>query len=252
MSKKFIITEEERNQIKSLYKINEGAGDIIPLLIKSIFSSDDEESTDDQGSEESYLNNTSSGTVDSKWDKITEKVIDEFEGGYWNPKCGHTTKGMGKSTETMFGLDRYNGNWESTQDGKKFFRIIDNQKTKLGLKSFCKTWTHSYKGGNLEDTLKTLASKIMKNQYDINSKKFSPELKERVESNDRLLLHFAYACWNGPGYFEKFAKSLENGVKSDKSDEKLIKQAISDRQNSVLNHQDKVASVMTSPDLSLA
>ena len=54
MSKKFIITEEERNEIKSLYKINEGAGDIIPLLIKSIFMpTDDEESTDDQGSEES-------------------------------------------------------------------------------------------------------------------------------------------------------------------------------------------------------
>jgi hypothetical protein len=92
----------------------------------------------------------------------------------------------------------------------------------------------------------------MKNQYDINSKKFSPELKERVESNDRLLLHFAYACWNGPGYFEKFAKSLEDGVKSGKSDEELIKQAISDRQNTVLYHQDKVADVMTSSDLNLA
>ena len=43
MSKKFIITEEERNEIKSLYKINEGAGDIIPVLFSAIFSSDDEE-----------------------------------------------------------------------------------------------------------------------------------------------------------------------------------------------------------------
>ena len=247
MSKKFIITEEERNEIKSLYKINEGAGDIIPALIKSLLNPTDGKEDDD-----SYLNDTSSGSVDSKWDKITKKVIDEFEGGYWNPKCRHTTKGMGKSTETMFGLDRYNGNWESTQDGKEFFRIIDNEKTKLGLKSFCKTWTHNYKGGNLEDTLKTLAAKIMKNQYDINSNNyFSPELRERVESNDRLLMHFSYACWNGSGYFKKFAKSLENGIKSGKSDEELIKQAISDRQNSVLPHQDKVASVMTSSDLNL-
>ena len=159
MSKKFIITEEERNEIKSLYRINEGAGDIIPALIKAIFMK-----TDDEEDGESYLNNTSSGSVDSKWNKITKKIIDEFEGGYWNPKCGHTTKGMGKSTETMFGLDRYNGNWESTQDGKEFFKIIDNEKTKLGMKQFCKTWTHSYNGGDLEDTLKTLASKIMKNQ----------------------------------------------------------------------------------------
>ena len=248
MSKKFIITEEERNEIKSLYKINEGAGDIIPVFIKSLLNS-----MTGQKDDESYLNNTSSGSVDSKWDKITKKVIDEFEGGYWNPKCGHTTKGMGKSTETMFGLDRYNGNWESTQDGKEFFRIIDNEKTKLGLKPFCKIWFHNYKGGDLEDTLKTLASKIMKNQYDINSNNyFSPELRKRVESNDRLLMHFSYACWNGPGYFKKFAKSLEDGVKSGKSDEELIKQAISDRQNSVLYHQDKVASVMTSSDLNLA
>jgi hypothetical protein len=246
MSKRIVITEDEKNRIKSLYNINEqgiGAGAIIPALFSSIFSISDKKSN--------Y--GTSSGSVDSKWDKITKKVIDEFEGGYWNPKCGHTTKGMGKSTETMFGLDRYNGDWESTQDGKEFFRIIDNEKTKLGTQKFCKKWFHNYKGGNLEDTLKNLASKIMKNQYDINSNNyFSPELRERVESNDRLLMHFSYACWNGPGYFKKFAKSLEDGVKSGKSDEELINQAISDRKSTVLYNQDKVANVMTSSDLGLA
>ena len=92
----------------------------------------------------------------------------------------------------------------------------------------------------------------MKNQYDINSNNyFSPELRERVESNDRLLMHFSYASWNGPGYFKKFAKSLDDGVKSGKSDEELIKQAISDRKNTNLYNQDKVASVMTSPDFYL-
>ena len=35
-------------------------------------------------------------------------------------------------------------------------------------------------------------------------------------------MHFSYASWNGPGYFKKFAKSLEDGVKSGKSDEELI------------------------------
>jgi len=255
MSKKFIITEEERNEIKSLYKINEGAGDIIPIFLKSLITSPDDKKEDDEEDDEedneSYLNDTNSGSVDSKWDKITKKIIDEFEGGYWNPKCGHTTKGMGISTETMFGLDRKNGNWESTQDGKEFFRIIDNEKTKLGLKPFCKKWFHNYKGGDLENTLKTLASKIIKNQYDINSKEFSPELRKRVESNDRLLLHFSYACWNGPGHFENFRKSLERGLKSGKSDSQLIKQAISDRKKTVLYHQDKVADVMTSSDLNL-
>jgi hypothetical protein len=26
---------------------------------------------------------------------ITKKVIDKLEGGYWNPKCGHPSSGMG-------------------------------------------------------------------------------------------------------------------------------------------------------------
>jgi len=252
MSKKLIITEEERNNIKSLYNVNEifDAQTIINRLLKRL--DDKFKKPESESNTNSDLNKKNSGSVDSKWDKITKKVIDEFEGGYWNPKCGHTTKGMGISTETMFGLDRYNGNIESTQDGKEFFKIIDDEKTKLGLKPFCKTWTHNYKGGQLEDTLKTLAAKIMKNQYDINSNNyFSPELRERVESNDRLLMHFSYASWNGPGYFQKFAKSLEGGIKAGKSDEELIKQAISDRKNTNLYNQDKVASVMTSPDFYL-
>lgn len=42
MSKKFIITENERNEIKLLYNINEGAGDIIPALIKSLLNPTDD------------------------------------------------------------------------------------------------------------------------------------------------------------------------------------------------------------------
>ena len=79
MSKRIVITEDEKNRIKSLYNINEqgiGAGAIIPALFSSIFSISDEESN--------Y--GTSSGSVDEKWEKISEKVIDKFEGGYWNGK----------------------------------------------------------------------------------------------------------------------------------------------------------------------
>jgi hypothetical protein len=257
MSKRIIITEEEKNEIKSLYNINEqGAGDILKSLADTIvnmiktgkFGDDDNDENED-----SYLNDTNSGSVDSKWSKVTKKVINEFEGGYWNPKCGHQTAGMGKSTETMFGLDRYNGDIEKTPEGKEFFRLIDNEKNNKGMEQFCKKWKWNYKGGELEDTLKNLASKIMKHHYDNNSKNyFSPELKERVESNDRLLMHFAYATWNGPGFFKKFAKSLEDGIKSGKSDSELVKQAISDRKNTSLLNQDKVASIMTSSDLNFA
>jgi len=261
MSKKFLITENEKNQIKSLYNINEDMlSDFMSIIksemikvLKNSGTNNNSGSVDSNNNSGSVDSNNNSGSVDSKWDKITKKVIDEFEGGYWNPKCGHTTKGMGISTETMFGLDRYNGNIESTPEGKEFFRIIDNEKTKLGMVQFCKTWKWLYRGGHLEDKLKTLAAKIMKHQYDNNSKNyFSPELRKRVEANDRLLMHFSYASWNGPGYFKKFAKSLEDGIKLGKSDEELIKQAISNRKSTNLYNQDKVASVMTSSDLGLA
>ena len=83
MSKKFIITEEERNEIKSLYKINEGAGDIIPLLIKSIFMStdDDEEkksTTDLTGVTEKGQSLISNDSFKDRLSEISEKIgVDE-------------------------------------------------------------------------------------------------------------------------------------------------------------------------------
>ena len=212
------------------------------------------------------LSNSSSGSVDDKWMTVTKKVINKFEGGYWNgttPKnvqtsktgiCPNHPKGsMGASTETMFGLDRYNGNIESSPDGKEFFGIIDNQKKELGMDAFCKKWKWGYTGGENEEKLKNLAAKIMKRSYDRNAKAFfTPELQKRVEANDRLLMHFSYACWNGPGFFQKFANSLKNSVTSGKSDSELLSQAISDRHNTKLLRQEKVAAVLTDPNLNLA
>jgi hypothetical protein len=276
MSKRLIITESEKNEIKGLYNINEqdkpGFGDAIMALLKKSedeSNSDDKTKTDDtksDNSDDSYLNDKTSGSVDSKWMKVTKKVIDKFEGGYWNgstSKNTQTTKlgicsnhpdgSMGASTETMFGLDRYNGSIEKTSDGQEFFRLIDKQKKDLGMAQFCKKWKWNYKGGELEDTLKNLAAKVMKHSYDRNAGNyFSPELRKRVESNDRLLMHFSYASWNGPGFFQKFAKSLNNAVKDGKSDKELLKQAIEDRKGTRLLRQEKVAAVLTDPNLNLA
>lgn len=212
------------------------------------------------------MSSSSSGSVDDKWMNVTKKVIDKFEGGYWNgttPKnlktsilgiCENHPKGsMGASTETMFGLDRYNGSIEKTPEGKEFFEIIDKQKKDLGMSEFCKKWHWGYKGGEYEEKLKDLAAKIMKHSYDRNANNyFSPELKKRVENNDRLLMHFSYASWNGPGFFQKFAKSLNKSVEEGKSDTELLSQAISDRKNTRLIRQDKVAAVLTDPNLNLA
>jgi hypothetical protein len=84
MSKKFIITEEERNEIKSLYKINEGAGDIIPALIQSLLKSitgndDEKKSTADlTGVTEKGQSLISNDSFKDRLSEISEKIgVDE-------------------------------------------------------------------------------------------------------------------------------------------------------------------------------
>ena len=292
MKKLLLITESEKDAILKLHNLKEQdikpvetkpidtkPIDTKPAENKSAFSSFIDQIVDkakekiqnksfNSSSSNSGTTSTekfsSGGDVNSKWMNVTKKVITKFEGGYWHgataknvqtSKSGicptHPTGSMGLSTETMFGLDRYNGDIEKSAEGKEFFNIIDSQKKQLGMDGFCKKWRWLYTGGEYEDKLKDLAARVMKYQYDNNSKAyFSPELRKRVESNDRLLMHFSYACWNGPLYFKKFAKSLEKSLS--KSDNDLLSQAISDRKNTNLLRQDKVAAVLTDPNLNLA
>ena len=177
----------------------------------------------------------SSGSVDERWMSITKKVIDNFEGGYWNHwECkDHPYSAMFKNSgETMFGLDRKAGAIEKIKpEGEEFFKIIDDQKKKLGKAAFCKKWKYNYRGGESEDRLKDLAAKIMLKQYKSNMASFvkDPETKRRIENNNGLLLHMSYACWNGPAFFRDFAKEIEKGVREGKTDSQLIKIAKENR-----------------------
>jgi len=193
--------------------------------------------------------------VSSDFASITKTVIDKLEGGYWNGDfCGHKSSGMGKSTETMFGLDRYNGNIESTPEGKEFFAIIDKEKYDAGAKSsgegknmtwsnmgnFCQKWKWSYKGGDKEGVLKDLVVKNRKASFDRNMSNYvNAETKQKIESIPELTLHMSYATWNGPGFFKKFAKSLENKIKTGASNQELIDLAINDRSKTGLANKDK-------------
>jgi hypothetical protein len=192
---------------------------------------------------------------------ITKFIIDNFEGGYWNPFCKHPTSSMGKSTETMFGLDRYNGNIESKPDGKKFFEIIDNAKTDAGATSsgsgknmtwsnmskFCKTWKWLYRGGDKEDELKDLAVNIMKTVYDRNMSNYvkSDKTREKIETIPALTLHMSYASWNGPGYFQTFAKDLTNAVNQGKSDKELIDVGLKSRTDDRRMNKPKVLAAIS-------
>lgn len=201
--------------------------------------------------------------VDSDFSNITKKVIANFEGGYWhgstpeNEKtskmgiCSNHPKGsMGKSTETMFGLDRYNGNIESSPEGKEFFEIIDNQKKQLGMAEFCKKWKWLYRGGEQQQKLLDLAVTIMKRSFDRNMANFvkDEKVKQKIMSNKGLLVHMTYACWNGPGFFQKFAKKLTEAVNAGKSDAELIDVAIQSRAGTKLLNKSKVEAAIRNPD----
>lgn len=179
----------------------------------------------------------SGGDVSGNWMSITQKVIDTFEGGYWNHwECKNHPydKVYYKSGETLFGLDRKAGKIENiSPEGREFFRIIDEEKQKLGMGTFCQVWKYNYRGGPLEGKLKELAAKVMKVQYDRNMSAYvkNNEVKKRIEGNPGLLLHMSYACWNGPGFFQKFANKLEDGVNNGLSDQELIELAKGQREN---------------------
>jgi hypothetical protein len=223
-------------------------------------SSNNNKSQSDDNSENEVK--ISSGS-DSDFMDITKKVIANFEGGYWNGSttknesttklgiCKNHPKGsMGASTETMFGLDRYNGNIESSPEGREFFKIIDDEKQKLGMEAFCKKWKWLYRGGENEEKLKELAAKKMKSSFDRNMSNFvkDQEVKDKIMKNKGLLVHMTYACWNGPGFFKKFANELTDAVKQGKSDSELLDVAIQSRANTKLLNKDKVATAIKNPD----
>lgn len=237
MGKKFVVRISEQDLSDLIAKQMLGSGNVMGDIIKGLLNpSSSKDSTKNSNSSSTTFNTP--GSVEDKWMKVTKKVIDNFEGGYWNYwQCkNHPWRSMFRqSGETLFGLDRKAGKIENLgPEGKEFFRIIDDEKKKLGMSNFCNKWTYNYRGGELEERLKDLASKLMFSQYQKNMSNYvkDPETKKRIEGNDGLLLHMAYATWNGPGYFQKFAQKLEKAVKEGKSDEELLDVAKNSRTGS--------------------
>lgn len=178
--------------------------------------------------------------VDAAWMAITDKIIDNFEGGYWNNDktqpadkicSNHPYAAMyANSGETLFGLDRRAGGIDKIKPyGEQFFGIIDAEKARLGSE-FCNVWVYNYRGGDKEAELKKLASKVMYDLYQDYAKRYlSNEARKIVESNKRLLFHFAYATWNGPAFFDDFGNVIDQGISHGKSVGELIDLSIAAR-----------------------
>jgi hypothetical protein len=187
------------------------------------------------------------------FDYITGLVIDKLEGGYFHPdmRTNNPSKfgSYHRSGETMFGLDRhaghslfystprkssdviknmdyiYSGAYKyKSPEAKKFWEIVDKANAR-------KNWSWNTRGGNKEKELRDLVGKIMFPQYEFLAKTYlTPESREIIESDPRLLFNFIYAVWNGSGWFKKFANDFNKSVKSGVTNkDKLVEQVISSR-----------------------
>lgn len=187
--------------------------------------------------------------------KVTGKVIDHLEGGYFHPnmRTANPLKfgAYHRSGETMFGLDRHAGhdlyyktprkastvlaNLPFIESGiyeyknkasELFWKTIDNANAK-------NIWKWNYKGGDLSLKLKDLAATIIYNQFIFLFKKYlSLKAQQIVESNEKLLFHFIYATWNGSGWFQKFATIFNKEVLKTTDINELIKVVLNSRINS--------------------
>lgn len=168
------------------------------------------------------------GLSANDFDKMMNVIIEKLEGGYYHPDMlsdGRIKdKRFGNSGETLFGIDRKAGNWESrSSKGREFFAILDSVNAR-------KNWNYNYMGGSYRPQLQKLATEMIKDDYISNSKKYlSKESQSIVNSNPKLTFNFIYATYNGPGWFQRFAKLINQLVESGTTDPDTLSKSLIDR-----------------------
>ncbi len=170
------------------------------------------------------------GVAASDFNRIIDIVVDNLEGGYYHPdmlKDGRVKDSRyGASGETMFGMDRKAGNTERTQAGREFWALIDAENAR-------EKWPWNYMGGSLAPQLKAKVAEIMKPNFeDYLGRYMAEDARKIVMSDVGLTFNFAYAVWNGPGWFQRFARVINEKVASGITDPKeLLKIAVDTRKN---------------------
>jgi hypothetical protein len=189
------------------------------------------------------------------FNEVVKIVINKLEGGYYHPdmlKDGRVKDSRyGGSGETMYGLDRFAGHglyystprkgkdpiddlqyldsYEyKTPAAKEFWETIDSQNAR-------QTWKWGDKGpAALQPRLLELAGNIIKPEYErLAAKYLTPEALKLVNSDGRLLFNFIYSTWNGSGWFQKFAKAVNDAVASGVTNtDQLVQVALDSRVNS--------------------
>ena len=209
---------EEVSRQKELMNLNEqglnfmsGVGDkLASSLLKSLmqdtlgFESPDSDNKTSDVETKSDSSSTDTGQP-TNFEKEVNKVIDNLEGGYYHPDMNKSD--MGKSGETMMGMDRkYGVGFTQTSAGKEFWKLIDDSNAR-------NNWKWNYMGGPLEGRLRKLVVRMIQPEYEKLSNRYLNEnARKIVNKSPNLMFHFIYATWNGSGWFQKFAKKINEAV----------------------------------------
>lgn len=182
----------------------------------------------------------SNETPDQLYSDVVTLIVKTNEGGYFDPSMMYDgrmklnplmLKGEGRnaSGETMMGIDRINGaslRKNNPQAWDDFWKIMYDANAK-------KTWKWNYIPKDKFAELLNLEIQFMHPSYVRMKKKYLTPIAEKlVDSDKRLTYHFAYATWNGEGFFKKFASAINKAVEKGTQDlDELANVAIDSRIN---------------------
>lgn len=163
---------------------------------------------------------------------LTSVVIDNFEGGYYHPDMlkqfnSRSQSLLKYSGETFFGIDYLNGKQLSVYpEWEQMWRIIHNDRHDNPFK-----WSYNYRGGKLELQLKELVASMMFKWFNYLAKKYIlAGSMDAIANDERLIIHFSYASWNGEGWFQRFSIALNKAIIKYSGDkEKIFSEAIKAR-----------------------
>lgn len=210
MGKNIILTEQQVDTLVNAIMSN----------VLGAFKQDDKTNSDDKSfsDEKNVVPTGKSSNLSADFNSMIDKIIDNFEGGYYDPVTMKSAA-MGDSGETMYGMDAKASDMLKTSLGKQFWDLIheDKQKRPDCWKYLYDPAKSSGKCSNptLARQLKDLIAQIMKPQYDkLSNQYLTPEARDIVNSTPELLFNFTYLVWNGPGFFQKFSKVLNDKIKS--------------------------------------